>query len=252
MIFELLALSLAINVFVFLFAYKFQTDKLTDITYTLTFILVALFGFLSQPITLTKIIIMSFVTLWGLRLGTYLGMRIHRIGRDKRFDDMRSKFLAYLGFWILQGLAVWLILIPTSLIMSLQLTTIDIMTYIGVAVWLIGFFFEAVGDYQMNQFYKTKRKKNEFIKTGLWGISRHPNYFGEILSWIGIYFICLSSLSITQSLISLISPIFIIIVIVFLTGLPQNEAAKEKKYGHLESYKKYKEKTAILIPGIKS
>ena len=126
--------------------------------------------------------------------------------------------------------------------------TIDYsLIYIGIVVWLFGFLFECIADYQKNEFKSKIENKNQFITKGLWSLSRHPNYFGEIILWIGISMISFSMLSGWQYL-TLFSPIFIYILLTNISGINLLEKKADEKWGDLDSYQKYKENTPELIP----
>jgi len=242
MIFELLLLSLAINIIMFIPAFILKTDKLTDISYSLSFIILTLIIFLTN-INFTNMILFLLITLWGVRLGTYLLIRINKIKKDKRFDGMREKFFNFLGFWLLQGFTVWVVLIPTLLVLTKQVT-FSYLSLIGLVIFIKGLLIESFADYQKF----TNYKKDKWIDIGLWKYSRHPNYFGEILVWIGIYLYTLPYLIGYEKLIGLISPIFITILLLFVSGVPKLEKVNNKKFGKLKEYQEYKKRTGLLIP----
>jgi len=230
----------------FLFAYKFKTDKLTDISYALTFIFLALLSFFTKEFSNFKLILLLMLLLWAFRIGIFLFIRIGKIKKDRRFDGIRENFFKFFMFWFLQGITVWIVLLP-SLMFFNSGTQISLITWIGFAVWFIGLAIETLSDLQKYQFNKNN-KKQKWISTGLWKYSRHPNYFGEILCWVGIYFFTFSSLSTIQKIFSINSPLFISILLIFITGLPKLEKYADKKWGKLKEYQKYKKKTSILIP----
>ncbi|USN45589.1 MAG: DUF1295 domain-containing protein [Candidatus Woesearchaeota archaeon] len=240
-----LLLSLGLNIFVFLFAFGLKTDKLTDVTYSLTFVLLLLIAFLESSLTSQRFVLFFMVFLWALRLGSFLFLRIHRMKKDKRFDGMRESFPRFLKFWLLQGLAVWIISLPALLFLSSQSTAVF---WFGAVVWLLGFLFESLADYQKLQFMKNPQNKNKFISSGLWRYSRHPNYFGEILCWVGVYLFVLPSLSSLQLVVGLLSPLFIIALLLFVTGIPLLEKKADEKWGSDPSYVSYKKKTRVLLP----
>ena len=243
-----LIISLIINIIIFLIAYKLKTDKLTDISYALTFILLATIAFLFSDKSTLKIILFLIITLWATRLGIFLLIRINKTKKDKRFDKIRNNFSSFLKFWTLQGLTVFIILIPSLLLFNTK-TKITPITITGIIIFLIGFFTETIADIQKYNF--NKKHKNKFITTGLWKYSRHPNYFGEILVWIGIYFLAFSSISTPQKIYAIISPAFIIILLTLVSGIPILEKNADKRWGKQEQYQNYKKKTSILIPWIK-
>lgn len=246
-IFHYLLIALGINIVMFIPAFKFKTDKLTDLSYSLTFIILITLTLILSNFTLSKLILTLMIIVWGLRLGIFLFIRIRKMKKDKRFDGMRESFFRFLKFWVLQGLAVWVILIPSLFFIDSKINEI---VWMGFIVWFLGLIIESIADVQKYIFKQDKKNKDKFIQTGLWRYSRHPNYFGEILCWVGIYIFVFNSLTMLQEIIALVSPLFIIILLLFVTGLPMLEKYSNKKWGKQKDYQEYKRKTSILIPWI--
>ena len=242
-----LLIALGINILMFIPAFIFKTDKLTDLSYSLTFIFLTLFALFRNDIHLRSIIITTMVLLWAIRLGGFLLIRIFKSKKDKRFDGIRESFLKFLQFWSLQGLSVWIILIPTLFFINNQHNNVF---WSGLFIWAFGLSFETIADFQKFKFNKDPKNKGDFINVGLWRLSRHPNYFGEILCWIGIYVFVFPILTLTQTLIGLISPIFIASLLIFFTGIPKLEKYADKKWGKKKEYQRYKMNTNKLIPWI--
>ncbi len=245
-IFFYLIIALIFNIAIFIFAYNLKTDKLTDLSYALSFIILILIGFFSVRFSNFNLILVLMVFIWALRLGIFLFIRIGKMKRDKRFDGIRESFSRFFVFWASQGITVWIILIPSLLFLESS-KKITLLTGIGLLIWFTGLTIETFADLQKYKFNK-KNKTGIWISTGLWKYSRHPNYFGEILCWIGIYLFVFNSLDLAQRLYSLISPLFIIIILLFFTGIPKLEEYAHKKWGKDKEYKEYKRKTSILIP----
>lgn len=242
-----LIIALGFNLILFLFAYKFKTDKLTDLSYALTFIILICIGLSLEKYTPLKLILTIMILFWALRLGIFLFIRIRKIKKDRRFNGIRENFLKFFMFWFLQGITVWIILLPSLMFLGSE-TKISTVTWIGFGIWIAGLAIETFSDLQKYKFNNNPKNKNKWISTGLWKYSRHPNYFGEILCWIGIYLFVFSSLNTLQKILSVNSPVFIIILLLFLTGLPKLEKYADKKWGKSKEYQKYKRKTSILIP----
>ena len=241
-----LLIALAFNLAMFAFAYRFKTDKLTDLSYALTFTFLAIVGFFSNNFSKFKLILCLMILLWAFRLGAFLFIRIRKIKKDRRFDGIRENFIKFFQFWFLQGITVWIILVP-SLILFNSSIHLTFFSWIGFAIWFIGLTIETFADLQKYQFNK-KNREEKWISKGLWKYSRHPNYFGEICCWLGIYILAFSSLTNIQRLYSFISPLFITILLIFVTGLPKLEEYADKKWGKLKQYKEYKRKTSIIVP----
>lgn len=242
----LLLISMGIQYVLFIPAYFFQTDKLTDISYALTFIILA--GLATNFSNIASIILFGAITIWAIRLGGFLFLRIHKMKRDKRFDAMRSKPIKFLGFWTIQGLTVFIVLL-SSLFFLPNNYSINALFILGIILWLIGLMIETIADFQKYNF--KQQGETGFIHKGLWNYSRHPNYFGEMLCWIGLYIAVLPTLNNYERFLAILSPVFIICLITLVSGIPILEKSADKKWGHLPKYKKYKQETSILIPWFK-
>ena len=241
-------IALGINLIMFIPAYLFRTDKLTDISYSITFVVVAIFGLMQSSFNLAHILLFSMIFIWALRLGTYLLLRIRKIGKDNRFDSMRESIVKFGSFWVLQGLTVFVVLIPSIYFFNSNFEQISLLSYSGLLIWLVGLIIEASGDYQKTAFINNPDNKGKWVNTGLWKFSRHPNYLGEILVWIGIYLFILPTLNTGQALIGLISPLFITALLLFVSGIPLLEKSANKKWGEDHDYNLYKNNTGILLP----
>ncbi len=231
----------------FVIAFWRQTDRLTDASYAISFITLAVFATLNSDRHWLHLFVLSLIIIWAVRLGGFLLYRINTTGKDARFDDMRDKFWKFLRFWILQALTVWLLMIPV-IFLAQQHEHITSLVYLGSIIWLIGLLTESTADFQKLAFTQKPNNKGKWIDEGIWYFSRHPNYFGEILVWIGIYLVIMPSLSSMQALIALISPLFIITLLLFVSGVPILEKNADAKWGRDKNYQNYKRRTSILIP----
>jgi steroid 5-alpha reductase family enzyme len=244
-----LIIAIIVNIIFFLIANSKKTDKFTDLSYGLTFILIAFIMLIFNRIAYGKVLLFFMIFVWAMRLILYLTERITKIKKDTRFDKIRKSPGKLFSFFFTQGIGAWLILIPTIIYISSEQLAFSIITILGFIIWLAGLIIEAKADEQK---YKHKnRTKNKWIATGLWKYSRHPNYFGEILCWVGIYIFVISSVNLLKALIGLISPILIIVLLLFVTGIPKLELSYNRQYGHNPEYKKYKRTTSLLIPWFK-
>jgi steroid 5-alpha reductase family enzyme len=246
-IFRTLITSFAIQLIFFVVAVSYQTDKITDLAYGLTFVILALLLlFVNVSPSIPHYLLVIMVTIWGLRLAGFLFLRILKTGKDKRFDGIREHFLKFAGFWFFQALAIWIIMLPVTFVLSSKHTFGFIYSVIaGTAIWFLGFAIEAIADFQK---FKFKNKGNDgFIHTGLWKYSRHPNYFGEILIWWGIFLFAIPYLK-GIGWLSLIGPLFITYLLLKVTGIPPLEKAYNERYKNDKKYKEYKAKTSLLIP----
>ena len=238
-----------IQIFFFIIAYVFKTDKLTDLTYSLTFIIITLFMLMSHPApTLPQIVLSVLVFLWGIRLALYLFQRILKIGKDDRFDKIRINFFKFLGFWSLQALTVWAVLLPTIYFLSIPIKSdIKPVSIIALFIFLLALTIETLADYQKYIFKLDPKNKGKWISTGLWKYSRHPNYFGEILCWWSIFLYISPYLSVSSN-ITIIGPIFITIMILFVSGVPLLEKKYDQRYKNNTDYQKYKNTTRLITP----
>jgi len=246
-----LAIALVMNFFVFLIAFNLRSDSFTDLIYTLTFVVLGFVALASSRFDPVKLFFFMFIFLWALRLGVFLFNRVRYFGHDNRFDGMRNNFVKFLGFFLLQGLTATIVMIPAILFLTGDHVFFNWISLLGSVVWLKGFLFEAVADDQKLKFIKNKRNKGKFITNGLWKLSRHPNYYGEILMWFGVYLFALSSLVEAggyQWLVGLIGPVFITLMLLFVSGIPILEKRMKKKFGMKREYKRYVERTPLLIP----
>ena len=235
----------AINISAFFWAYFKQTDHLTDISYSLSFVgLVVVFFILYGEFSTERILMLAMITFWGVRLGTYLFYRINKIGRDERFDKFRSNWVRFLRFWILQSISIWIIALPVMVFLAKSSPKIWIG---GFVIWVIGFILETIADYQKFQF-KTQHK-NEYMMSGLFRYVRYPNYLGEILCWLGVFLYAFPSFQ-GMEWLTVFGLIWIVLLLLFISGIPLLEKQAEEKYGSIASFRAYKNKTFKLIPFI--
>lgn len=175
-------------------------------------------------------------------------MRIKTFGVDRRFDNIKHHFMKYLMTWTLQGFWIFMSVAPGLLVITnIKKLPIDTFAVIGFCIWMIGFIIEIIADYQKFVFRLDLKNKDRFIKNGLWAWSRHPNYFGEILLWIGISIIAYPVLVGWQYII-LISPVFIFFLLTRISGIPMLESKADKKWGNDPIYQEYKKNTPALFP----
>lgn len=243
----LLAISLIINGLMFLLAYRLKSDKLTDASYAITFIALGVVGFLQSEKSFYAWIGLSLVLTWGLRIGGFLLYRVVKAGRDQRFDGIREDFVKFGKFWLGQAIVAWVLMIPISLAFNASGEWNGI-ALAGLSVWLIGFATETVADTQKYLFTTRPSNRGMWIDSGVWRYSRHPNYFGEILVWIGIYIYAAAQLSGLELVVGLISPICIAGLLIFVSGIPILEKSADKRWGKIREYQEYKSRTSVLIP----
>jgi steroid 5-alpha reductase family enzyme len=242
-------LAFLIQWLAFIPAYLRQTEKFFDITGSLTYISVtALAVLLGPPADGRSFLLLALVVIWAARLGTFLYRRIHRAGKDVRFDEIKPSFARFLITWTLQGLWVTFTLAAAlAAITTIAREPLGLFALIGALIWTFGFTFEVVADLQKSRFRADPANKGRFINTGLWARSRHPNYFGEIVLWIGVTIIAVPVLSGWQW-VTLISPLFVTLLLTRVSGVPLLERRADEKWGGQADYEAYKRRTPVLIP----
>lgn len=244
-------LILLLNYAVFLIAYKQQTDQYTDITYAVSFLVVAVFSFFSvRDFSTSKCFLFIMVALWSLRLGIYMRSRIIQEGEDVRFTNIRPYFGRFFRFFTIQGIGICLISLPVIVGFQKELypnSQYSWIKFAGTILIIAGFVIEAIADHQKSQFWKTEKSKHQFIDNGLYAYIRYPNYLGEIMFWSGI-FIFVSPFLVGFEFLSIISPIFITILLVYISGIRILEISLKDNYGHLDTYKDYVSRSWRLIP----
>ena len=230
-----------------------KTERFYDLTGGLTYLTVVGFslwaGSQSEPPSLRELIVSLLVVIWSLRLSSFLYLRIHRTGKDGRFDLLKTSPIRFLVPWTLQGLWVFLTMIVVIVINSQADSApgLGIWDGIGLSVWMLGFGIEAIADKQKTVFNTEPNNQGKWIDSGLWSYSRHPNYLGEILLWTGIAFFGISCFTGLER-VAWISPIFIYLLLTKVSGIPILDQRALEKWGDDPEYQKYRDNTPALIP----
>ena len=242
-------LAFLIQWLAFIPAYLLQTEKFFDLTGSITYISVTAIAIIfGTGVDGRSILLATLVIIWAIRLGMFLFRRIQKAGKDDRFDEIKPSFIRFLNVWTIQGLWVTFTLAAALVaITTANKKELDIFAILGLLVWIIGFAIEVAADSQKSRFNANPDNKGRFIQTGLWSRSRHPNYFGEIMLWVGIAMIALPVLHGWQW-VALISPLFVTLLLTRVSGIPLLEKKADKKWGGQDEYETYKKKTPILIP----
>jgi len=239
----------------FIPAYLFQTEKFYDLTGSVTYISIVTYisvqSYFAISFNIGSILLASCIILWAIRLGSFLFTRIHKAGEDKRFKFIKPSPTRFFMTWTLQGMWVSICsMCALTAIASKNGVIQNGVFYIGILVFITGFVLEIIADWQKSRFRKNPENKDQFISHGLWSYSRHPNYFGEIALWLGISIMSFSSLSGWQY-ITLISPLFTYLLLVYVSGVRILEISGMEKWGHLEKYQEYVRTTSSLFPYFK-
>jgi len=255
-------ITFGLNTAGYAYGYFRQTDKVTDLLYSLSFAAAAAICLVVvDPGNRQAAGLTLMVLVWAARLGGYLFIRIHKMERDARFDEMRPNAWRLAGFWLLQAITVWVVLLPLLLVLKEPAPELSgfpasaasssgqagLLSLLGSGIWLAGLVIEALADWQKFRFRNNPANKGKFVNIGLWRLSRHPNYLGEMLVWIGFYVFALPALG-SHTWVALISPLWIIWLLLRVSGIPLLEKSADKRYGMQQAYQEYKKRTALLIP----
>jgi steroid 5-alpha reductase family enzyme len=237
----------------FIIAQIKKNNGLADMAWGLGFVVVAVTSlFVAGTYTIYQMVITALVALWGFRLFFYIGLRNWSKPEDFRYVNMRKKWgknvhvKAYFIVFMLQMTFLLIVSLPIQLAANIN-KELDLLGWIilgvGVLLWFIGFYFEALGDAQLKKFKENPANKGKIMQTGLWKYTRHPNYFGEAVMWWAIFIISMSTLS-WVALIGIIGSSFITYLLLFVSGVP----LLEKKYKSNEAFQAYAKKTSIFFP----
>lgn len=230
-----------------------KNNGIVDIAWGLGFVLnswmlfyLGIDSYYGSGANLHSVLILTLITLWGLRLFFHIARRNIGKAEDFRYAKWRKEWgkwveiRAFFQVYMLQGLIMFLMLVPTVQVYVLGGTNLDWVAYLGLGLWVLGFLFEVIGDYQLSQFIKVK-KKGQIMQTGLWKYTRHPNYFGEALLWWGVSLLVFDA---TGSPWSFMTAIIISYLLRFVSGVPM----LEKKYEGRPEWESYKKKTPVFVP----
>jgi steroid 5-alpha reductase family enzyme len=230
-------------------AYLRQTERFYDLTGSVTYVSIAVLAvILAGDVDARTAVLTGVVVVWAVRLGTYLVRRIRRAGRDDRFDSIKPSFVRFLAAWTRQ--ALWISLTAgaaLAAITTVRREPMDALGLVGLAVWVAGFAIEVVADLQKSRFRADPANRGRFIARGLWAWSRHPNYFGEIVLWLGVALIALPVLAGPQ-LVTLVSPLFVALLLIRVSGVPMLERKADATWGGQPDYEAYKARTPVLVP----
>lgn len=243
------AVAFVIQWVAFVPAWFLHTERFFDLVGSATYIGTATVALiLVDDLSTRAIFIGVLVTIWAARLGVFLTLRVKRDAGDRRFNTIKNHFPTFLMTWTLQ--AVWItVAFGPGLAAMANSAPVSIGSYfvVGVLVWLAGFTIEVVADEQKRRFRKSPENASRFIQSGLWKWSQHPNYFGEILLWIGIAVIAFPVLQGWQYM-TLISPVFVWLLLTKISGVRMLDASAQKRWGGDPDYVHYRSTTPTLIP----
>mgnify|MGYP001356188589 FL=1 len=249
LVYYLWAWIFAIQIIVFIPSFIFRTEHYYDLTGGITYISTVVIALILknsyQAIDLISLLLGSMVIIWATRLSSFLFLRVKKSGEDVRFKKIKHSFSWFLMTFMLQGMWVFMCIFPALIVISSFNSEINNYAIVGSIVWLFGFLFEIIADNQKSNF--NKFNKGEFISNGLWSITRHPNYFGEFILWLGITIASLGYID-NYKYVLLLTPIFVYLLLTRVSGVNLLEDIGEKRWGNSKEYQKYKEKTPLFFP----
>ena len=238
----------------FVIAQVKKNNGLADMAWGLGFVVVAITSLIyTENFSAISLSVTALVLLWGLRLFFYIGLRNWSKPEDYRYVNMRNKWKthlklkAFLKVFMFQGILLYIISLPIQFSMQTKKAVDQPVEFVilglGVLLWLIGFYFEAVGDAQLKTFKKNPENKGKIMQSGLWKYTRHPNYFGEALMWWSVWIVSIATLELL-SFIGFVGPLLITLLLLFVSGVP----LLEKKYKDNPLFQEYAKKTSIFFP----
>ena len=246
-----LTLALVLFVYIdfwFVLSLVHKRNDVADVAWGLGFVILTWYGLLMSGMYESRqILVTVLVTLWGVRLAWHIHTRNSKKGEDSRYQAWREEWgkwfiiRSYFQVYILQGIFLFLIVLPVLYVQHFDGPVLGVLDLVGVLVWGLGFYFEVVGDRQLRDFIKDKNNHGKILTTGLWRYTRHPNYFGEVTQWWGIW---LLALSVPGSFWTLIGPMTITYLIIFVSGIPM----LEKRYAGNVDFEEYKKTTSVFFP----
>ncbi len=232
----------------FIVATVIKNNSIVDMGWGLGFVLVTIYTYFNAGhFTIRGTVTLALVAIWGLRLAKHIFQRNLGKPEDFRYANWRKEWgkwvvpRAFFQIFVLQGIFMYIVVFPVLLIQRSNLPGFGLFEITGLIFWIIGFYFEAVGDWQLKQFKINPENNGKIITNGLWQYTRHPNYFEEALMWWGIW---VMALSVPMGWLGVISPLVITYLLRFVSGVPM----LEKKYKDREDFKSYAAKTNAFVP----
>lgn len=230
----------------FFFSVLKRRNDIADIAWGIGFVFMAWLSFYLSGFSYIALFVNCLVTIWGVRLAWHIYLRNKDKPEDSRYLEWRKTWKnfylrSFLQVFLLQGTLLYLISLPVLFINRSGGDYFGSVAFIGLSVWTMGFYFESMGDKQLGEFIRNPANKGKLMDKGLWKYSRHPNYFGEVTQWWGIFII---ALSLPSSFFTIVGPLTITVLILFISGIP----LLEKKYEGRPDWEEYKKKTSMFFP----
>ena len=243
------AVAFAVNWVVWLPSTLARTERFYDLTGTLTYLAVVVLAVALTPGWATRsLVLAALVGVWTLRLGTFLFARVRADGGDGRFDSIKTRPVAFLSTWTLQGL--WVSVTAAAALAAITAPgdgALGVWGVLGILAWVKGFTVEVVADHQKRVFRRDPANEGRFITTGLWAWSRHPNYYGEIVLWVGVALVAVPALE-GWRWVTLVSPVFVWLLLTRVSGIPLLERRAQARWGEDPDWQDYQARTPALWP----
>ena len=254
LLFEAASLIFLLQLVVFLPSYIAQTEHFYDLTGGITYLsTMAYMVYRHQELfgdwDLRSLVLTGLITIWAIRLSSFLFTRVKRVGKDGRFDRLKTSFTRFLLTWVLQGLWVFMCTYPALIALSSPSNAEFLFLGIGTLIWAIGWAYQVLADNQKTAFNKDPKNAGKFINVGVWKQSRHPNYVGEFVLWTGITIIAVPVYEGLQWA-ALITPLFVYLLLNKVSGVNLLEERSDEKWGDNKDYLTYKKKTPVFFPRI--
>jgi steroid 5-alpha reductase family enzyme len=232
----------------FIIAQALRRNDVADVAWGTGFIVTALSAMIfTEGVAPSGLLVVILVILWGGRLACHIFFRNRGKGEDSRYKKWRQEWgkyaviRAYFQVFILQGLLIIIISLPVTAIIMSEQNSLSALDICGICIWFVGFAFETIGDYQLMKYKRDPANKGKIMTQGLWKYTRHPNYFGEVALWWGVYFI---ALSVPWGWATILGPVTITYLILKVSGIP----LLEEKYKDNPEFLKYKKRTSAFFP----
>lgn len=229
-------------------AWIYRTERFFDLAGSITYVGTAGIALiLTDELSARALIVALLVAIWAIRLGVFLTFRVEREGGDRRFNSIKHHLPTFLMTWTLQAVWVSVTFGPgLASIVDTESVPLDTFLVVGVLIWIFGFIVEVTADEQKRRFRQSPGNASRYIQSGLWKWSQHPNYFGEIVLWIGVAVIAFPVLQGWQY-VTLISPVFVWLLLTKISGVRMLDASAQRRWGDDPDYTRYQSTTPVLI-----
>ena len=240
---------MALQVLGFAHAWWRRTEKFYDLFGSVSFITAAVMALVLSPrVGLYQSVLSAMVILWAVRLGSFLFQRVMEVGEDRRFRAIKQSFWSFLTIWTVQG--VWVAVTSSAAVVAILEPDRQpnwAIASVGAALWFLGLLLEVVADRQKQRFRADPANAGQFIAHGVWAWCRHPNYFGEIVLWCGV-FIAAAPVLVGWQWLTALSPVLVVVLLTKVSGIPALARRGQNQWGDDPGYQQYLANTPLLVP----